>query len=170
MWISVIRTKYTLSETKLIKESRRLDGDLKQVASDLLLRMIKQFLSIAWIYFDSAKANGECIKWSFLMLDCLVDQHIYLLLKITKSISHQDLFALHKPYVAWCYWVLCLIRSSVMMVFNVNASPNCFNLPIQYLMLLWKRDWHGIPLISGQEITNRCWCSSTRFATVSVFP
>ena len=82
----------------------QLDGDLKRVACDLklqlLFRMIKQFLSIAWIYFDSAKANGECIKWSFLMLDCLVDQNIYLLLKITKSISRQDLFALHKPYVA----------------------------------------------------------------------
>ena len=69
------------SETKSIRESMRLDGDLKQVACDLklqlLFRMIKQFLSIAWIYFDSAKANGECIKWSFLMLDCLGDQNIW---------------------------------------------------------------------------------------------
>ena len=43
----------------------RLDGDLKQVACDLklqlLLRMIKQFLSIAWIYFDSAKVKEGCI-------------------------------------------------------------------------------------------------------------
>ena len=68
----------------MIRKTRRLDGDLKQVACDLklqlLLRMIKQFLSIAWIYFDSAKAKEECIKWFFLMLDCLVDQNIDLVI------------------------------------------------------------------------------------------
>ena len=64
----------------------QLGGDLKQVVCDLklqlLFRMIKQFLTIAWIYFDSAKTKEECIKWFFLMLDCLVDQKIDLVISV----------------------------------------------------------------------------------------